>query len=182
MSADMVDAPTVTPDDPADWVGVEIDAGPGDVACDTGYILAWLDATENANPMYWDEAIADQVTGGRIAPPTMLSVWMRPLLFDPRRETSIRPLELHFQVKDALQLPEGIVGSNEITFHEPVRPGDVISTLQSVRSISEPKTNRLGTGRFWTIDVTYTNQRGEVVGVESYDMFGYERAAAEGAS
>lgn len=169
---------TTAPDDPAAWIGVELDAGPGDVACDTGYILAWLDATENANPMYWDEGVAIEVAGGPMAPPSMLSVWMRPLLFDPRRDDSIRPLELHFQVKDALQLPEGIVASNEITFYEPVRPGDVIATLQSVRSVSEPKSNRLGTGRFWTIDVTYTNQRGQVVGVESYDMFGYRRPPA----
>lgn len=54
--------------------------------------------------------------------------------------------------------------------------GDVVSSRQTVREISEPKTNRLGTGRSWTIDVTYTNQRGAVVGIESYEMFSYVRA------
>lgn len=159
----------------AEWEGTELDAGPGDVMCERGYVLHWLEATENANPLYWDEDVAAELTDGWIAPPTMLSVWMRPLLFDPRRDEHVRPLELHFRLKDAFDLPEGIVASNEITFHEPVRPGDVISTVQTVRTISEPTTNRLGTGRFWTIDVTYTNQRDEVVGVESYDMFAYRR-------
>jgi hypothetical protein len=57
----------------------------------------------------------------------------------------------------------------------PVRLGDVISTIESIREITEPQTKRLGTGRFWTIDVTYTNQRGEIVGVETYRMFAYRR-------
>jgi acyl dehydratase len=108
----------------------------------------------------------------------MLSVWMRPLMFNPQRDESIRPLELHFRLKDAFGLPDGIVTANEIEFREPVRMGDVISTRQTVREISDVKTNRLGTGRAWTIDVTYTNQTGDVVGIESYEMFSYVRQPA----
>ena len=94
------------------------------------------------------------------------------------RTDGIRPLELHFRLKDAFELPDGIVTANEIEFREPVRMGDVVSTRQTVREISDVKTNRLGTGRSWIIDVTYTNQRGEIVGIESYEMFSYVRAAA----
>ena len=159
-------------------VGKTIDAGPGDIDVDRGYVLHWCEATENANPLYWDVDVAKAVAGEWIAPPSMLSVWMRPLMFDPRRAEPIRPLELHFQLKDELGLPEGIVTGNEITFGEPVRMGDVVSTRQSVREISDVKTNRLGTGRSWTIDVTYTNQHGDVVGVESYHMFSYNREAS----
>jgi acyl dehydratase len=90
----------------------------------------------------------------------------------------VRPLELHFQLKDAFGLPEGIVTGNEIAFGVPVRPGDVISTRQRVADIGEVRTNKLGTGRPWTIDVTYANQRGEVVGVETYRMFCYIRGDA----
>ena len=162
----------------SDWVGTRIDAGPGDVAAERGHVLHWCEAVENANPLYWDPDVAETLTGGWIAPPTMLSVWMRPLLFDPRRCDPIRPLELHFRLKEAFDLPEGIVTGNEIEFGEPVRMGDVISTAQSVREISDVKTNRLGTGRAWTIDVTYTNQAGAVVGIESYHMFSYRREAS----
>jgi acyl dehydratase len=162
----------------ADWVGYTLDAGRGDVVCERGYILHWAESVEDDNPLWWDEAVADELTGGWIAPPSMLSVWMRPLMFHPAMpdgDETIRPLEVHFRLKDALGLPEGVVTYNEIEFHEPVRPGDLISTRQTVSQISAPKTNRLGTGRYWRIDVTYTNQRGEVVGIETYNMFGYRR-------
>lgn len=161
-----------------EWTGRELDAGPGDVACERGYILAWVEATENANPIYWDEAVARETTGGWIAPPSMLSVWMRPLLFNPGAREQIRPLEMHFRLKDAFALPEGIVTGNEIVFHEPVRPGDVISTRLTVAEIGPVRSNRLGTGRPWTIDVTYTNQEGGLVAVESYRMFCYVRSAS----
>jgi acyl dehydratase len=158
-----------------EWVGRTLDVGPGDTECERGYILHWCEATENANPLFWDEKAAGEITDGWIAPPTMLSVWMRPLMWKPGQAYGIRPLELHFQLKDAFDLPEGIVTGNEIEFGVPVRPGDRISTAQTVREIGEVRTNRLGTGRSWTIDVTYTNQRGEVAGVETYHMYAYQR-------
>ena len=36
-------------------------------------------------------------------------------------------------------------------------------------------TTRVGTGRFWVIDLECFNQREEFVGRESYDCFGYRR-------
>ncbi len=165
--------PARTEEEVQAWVGVELDAGFGEVTAEHGYVLHWLEATENDNPIYWEPELAEAVVGHRIAPPSMLSVWMRPLMHKPGRERMIRPLELHFVLKDALGLPKGIVASNDITFGEPVRFGDRVRTVQSVRSISPVKEISLGTGRFWTIDVTYTNQRDEVVGVESYDFFCY---------
>lgn len=168
---------TTAENDPVrEWVGREIDAGFGDIECERGHILHWLEATENANPLYWDETVAEELTGGWIAPPTMLSVWMRPLRWKPDQpDDAIRPLELHFQLKDAFGLPEGIVTGNEIEFGVPVRPGDRLRTAQRVREIGDIKSNRLGTGRPWTIDVTYRNERGEVAGVETYQMFAYVR-------
>jgi uncharacterized protein len=165
--------PARTEEEVADWVGVALDAGFGEIVAEQGYVLHWNEAVENANPIYWDAELCREVTGDLIAPPSMLSVWMRPLMFKPGREEFIRPLELHFRLKDALELPKGIVASNEITFGEPVRLGDRVRTVQSVRSISAIKTIKLGTGRFWTIDATYSNQDGAVVGVESYDFFCY---------
>jgi acyl dehydratase len=157
------------------WVGRELADPPGDIVCERGYILHWLEATENANPLYWDELLAKRTTGGPIAPPSMLSAWMRPLQFVPGRPETRMPLSLHFELKVALDLPEGIVAYNEMTLGVPVRPGDRIMTTQRIREISEPKTTRLGTGRSWIIDVTYTTQDGEVAGVETYEMFAYKR-------
>ena len=48
---------------------------------------------------------------------------------------------------------------------------------QVLRSVSDEKTTKLGTGRFWVIEVVYANQDGERVAVESYTGFGYRRGA-----
>jgi hypothetical protein len=42
-------------------------------------------------------------------------------------------------------------------------------------AVSEEQTRRLGTGRFWVIDVEYRNQRGELCGIERWEGFGYRR-------
>ncbi|HEX7522553.1 MAG TPA: MaoC family dehydratase N-terminal domain-containing protein, partial [Acidimicrobiia bacterium] len=128
---------------------------------------------ENGNPLFWDDAVAEAVTGGPIAPPTMLSVWFRPHHWAPGRTTEVLPLQVHFDLKERFGLPEAVMTDNTIIFHTPVRPGDVLRTHQVLRSVSEPKTTKLGSGRFWVIDVEYFNQRDELVGVESYTGFGY---------
>lgn len=154
-----------------DWIGRERTDPPGDVVCERGYILHWLEATENANPLFWDEACD-------IAPPSMLSVWMRPLQFVPGRTEAFMPLSLHFDLKDAFELPDGVVSASEMTLYAPVRLGDRITTTQTIRDISDEKTTRVGTGRFWTIDVTYWNQGGEIKGIETYEMFSYRPGRA----
>jgi O-antigen ligase len=55
--------------------------------------------------------------------------------------------------------------------------GFFLRTWQVLRSVSEPKTTKLGTGRFWVIDVEYVNQHGASVGTETYTGFGYRRGA-----
>lgn len=162
-------------DDLAPWIGREEHDPPGDITCERGYIVHWLEATENANALFWDDAVANEIAGGPLAPPTMMSVWMRPLQFAPGGHPPRMPLSLHFALKEALGLPEGIVKENEIEFRTPVRPGDRISTTQRVRQIGSMRETKLGNGRDWTIDVTYENQRGEIVGIETYVMFGYRR-------
>ncbi len=166
--------PARTEDEVQAWVGARLDAGFGEIVAEQGYVLHWNEATENANPIFWDADLCREVAGEVVAPATMLSVWMRPLMFRPGRTEFVRPLELHFRLKDALELPRGIVASNEIVFGDPVVLGDRVRTVQTVRSISPVKEIRLGTGRFWTIDVTCTNQDDALVGTESYDFFCYQ--------
>ena len=140
-----------------------------------GYIYTSNASVENGNPLYWDEAVANDVTGGPIAPPTMISVWFRPHRWAPGRTGERQPLQVHFDLKETLGLPEAVMTDNTIEFHEPVRPGDRLRTRQILRSVSEPKTTKLGTGRFWVIDVEYLNPHDQLVGKESYTGFGYRR-------
>ena len=152
----------------------------GEFPVEQGYIWTSCSSVENGNPLFWDPDVATEVTDGPIAPPTMISVWFRPHNWSPGRTEPAVPLQVHFDLKAKFDLPEAVMTDNTIVFHEPVRLGDVITSRQVLKSVSEPKTTKLGTGRFWVIDVEYHNQKGELVGVESYTGFGYKRDA-EGA-
>jgi acyl dehydratase len=150
----------------------------GEFPVERGYIWTSCASVENGNPLFWDDAVAEQLTGGPIAPPSMVSTWFRPHHWAPGRTEEVLPLQVHFDLKAAFDLPEAVMSDNTIVFHEPVRPGDVLTTLQRLRSVSPEKRTKLGTGRFWVIDVEYRNPSGELVAVESYTGFGYRREAA----
>jgi len=156
-------------------VGVPQYEEEGEFPVERGYIWSSCASVENGNPLYWDDEVATRITDGPIAPPSMLSVWFRPHHWAPGRTTQALPLQIHFDLKARLGLPEAVMTDNTIVFHEPVRPGDVLRTRQVLRSVSDVKTTKLGVGRFWVIDVEYENQRRELVGVESYTGFGYRR-------
>ena len=146
-----------------------------DFPVERGYIWTACASVENGNPLFWDDKVATDVTGGPIAPPSMLSTWFRPHHWAPGREKQALPLQVHFDMKARFELPEAVMTENSLTFYEPVRPGDLLSTRQVLRSVSDEKTTKLGTGRFWEIDVEYRNQNGDLVGVESWTGFGYRR-------
>jgi acyl dehydratase len=150
----------------------------GEFPVEQGYIWTSCASVENGNPLFWDEAVAAELTGGPIAPPSMISVWFRPHHWAPGRQQAALPLQVHFDLKALLGLPEAVMTDNTIVFHTPVRPGDRLATHQVLRSVSDEKTTKLGTGRFWVIEVVYTNQHDELVGIESYTGFGYKRDAA----
>lgn len=174
----MTDTATDLPDDVAALIGQVQYEEAGEFPVEQGYIWTSCSSVENGNPLFWDEAAADEITGGPIAPPTTLSVWFRPHHWAPGRTEAALPLQVHFDLKERFGLPEAVMTDNTIVFGVPVRPGDMLRTHQVLRSVSGPKTTKLGTGRFWVIDVEYFNQRDELVGVESYTGFGYRREAA----
>ncbi|MCB1014663.1 MAG: MaoC family dehydratase N-terminal domain-containing protein, partial [Acidimicrobiales bacterium] len=124
-----------------------------------GYVWTSLASVENGNPLFWDADVAEALAGGPIAPPSMLSVWFRPHHWAPGATDNLVPLQVHFDLKEAFGLPEAVMTDNTITFGVPVRPGDRIRSRQVLRSVSPPKTTKLGAGRFWVIDVEYLNQR-----------------------
>ena len=162
----------------ADWeklIGVRQYPSTAEFPVERSYIWSSCASVENGNPLFWADDVASALTDGPIAPPTTLSLWMRPHWWTPGATGERLALQVHFDMKELLDLPEAIISENTIIFHEPVRPGDVISHAQVLRSVSEPKTTKLGTGRFWVVDVEYRNQRDELVGIESYSAFGYRR-------
>jgi acyl dehydratase len=165
------------PEEVQAWIGQRRYEERGEFDVERGYVFTTCASVENANPLFWDEKVANDLTGGWIAPPTMLSVWFRPHHWAPGRTEQALPLQVHFDLKEKLGLPEAVMTDNTMIFREPVRPGDRLKTWQVLRSVSDPKRTKLGEGRFWVIDVEYENQNGESVGTESYTGFGYRRDA-----
>ncbi len=159
-------------------IGVEQYPTTGEFPVERGYIWTTCASVENGNPLFWDDDVAQAITGGPITPPTMLSVWFRPHRWAPGRTEEALALQVHFDLKARFGLPEAVMTDNTVTFYDPVRPGDRLRTHQVLRSVSDEKTTRLGTGRFWVIEVVYHNQHDQLVGIESYTGFGYRRAEA----
>jgi len=163
------------PADIAASIGQVQYAETGAFEVEMGYVYTGCASVENGNPLFWDPAVADELTDGPIAPPSMISVWFRPHHWAPNRTEGALPLQVHFDLKERLGLPEAVMSDNTIVFGAPVRPGDLLTTRQILRSVSDEKTTKLGTGRFWVIDVEYHNPAGELVATESYTGFGYRR-------
>jgi hypothetical protein len=155
------------------WIGQRKYEEFGEFDVERGYIFSSCSSVQNGNPIYWDEKSATEITGGFIAPPTMISVWFRPHYWSPGRTEEAVALQLHFDLKATLGLPEAVMSDNTITFYEPVRVGDRLKTTQILRSVSPLKTTKLGTGRFWIFEVEVENQKGEMCAIESYTGFGY---------
>jgi acyl dehydratase len=162
----------------ADMIGKPMYEQTADFDVERSYTYNTCAATQNGNPIYWDDDVAEEITGGPIAPPTTLSLWMRPHYWQPGAAGEQVALKVHFDLKELFELPEAVMTDNTLILYEPVRPGDRISNHQVLRSVTGPKTTKLGSGRFWVIDIEYHNQRHELVGIESYTGFGYVRESA----
>jgi uncharacterized OB-fold protein/acyl dehydratase len=126
-------------------------------------IAHWCDAMGDGNPSYTDEAFAAQsVHGGIVAPPAMLDVWDRGGLTAARNAGSPRT-----GVIQALfaQGYDSIVAVNtELEFPRYLRPGELISNVETLDDVSPLKATARGPGHFVTTRHRFTNQHGEHVG------------------
>jgi len=178
MSATMAIPDEPLPPAVRELIGKPVYEEQSEFPIEMGYVYNTCAATQNGNPLFWDAQVAGEITAGPIAPPSMLSVWMRPHYWTPGATGERTPLQTHFDLKALCRLPEAIVTGIETVFGEPVRMGDVLTMRQIVRSVSPLKQTKLGIGRFWSIDVETTNQRGDWVGTETYTCLGYRRTEA----
>ena len=76
MSASEVDAGL--PADVEAMIGAVQYEEVGEFPVEQGYVWTSCASVENGNPLYWDDRAAAEITGGPIAPPTMISAWLRP--------------------------------------------------------------------------------------------------------
>lgn len=163
------------PEEVQSWIGQVRYEEEADFPVERGYVYTSCASVENGNPLFWDDEVAAELTDGPIAPLTLLSAWTRPHHWSPGLTEPGLALPIHFDLKDKLDFPEGVATDNVVTYGEPVRPGDIIRARHILRSISDVKTTKLGKGRFWVIDVECSNQRGDWVGTDTMNLFGYRR-------
>lgn len=179
-----------TPATIAECEGYEVEAM-SDITLDRSIIDHWLEAVRDRNPLYWDDAIADEMCGGIIAPPPIAIALTVNRRWSPRRPEEVWdvhgvepegtpwprqiPMEPHWILKDVTGLRQTVIVGIESEFHAPVRLGDRLKAVSKSCDVSEERTNRLGTGRSWTVEVRYFNQRDELLCVERYRSYNYNR-------
>lgn len=147
-----------------EWLGK--DATPPTTARDPvnqPMIRRWAEAMGDNNPLWHDpEARAAAGFKGAVAPPAMLEVWtMAPFRVGGRQaDESMAVLDMF----DAAGFT-GVVATNiEQEYVRYLEEGDIVSYKAIVSDISDLKQTGLGAGHFVTIDYTFTDQKGEVVG------------------
>lgn len=146
-----------------------------DVECCEYLIRHWNETIEDGNPLYNDREYA-RSRGFRdiVAQPGMIICtlvlpyrWPMPGGFHKTRQL------LHFEVKELLELPVGILANYEAFFHRPVEIGDRLSTTGRLVEISGFKQTRLGGGYFTRLETSYYNQRDELVCRAYTNLFSY---------
>lgn len=149
------------------------------VECCEYLIRHWNETVEDGNPLYNDREYArSRGFEDIIAQPGMIICtlvlpyrWPTPNGFHATRQL------LHFELKDLLELPVGILANYETFFYQPVEIGDRLSSTGRLVEISGFKRTRLGGGYFSKLETSYYNQRDELVCQAYTNLFSYGGAA-----
>ena len=133
-------------------------------------IRHWCEAMEDGNPLYTDEAYAEQSKfGGIIAPPQMVQAFSTPPLW-PKREGKQDPFAQAVKMMGHAGYFGIVATTTTQEYSAPMRPGDQLRFKVKLASVSPEKTTRIGTGHFVTAEYTYMNQKEELVCVQSFTV------------
>jgi len=152
-----------------------------DVECTEYLIRHWLETVEDANPLYLDRDYA-QSRGFKdvVAQPGMvICTLVLPFRWPMKAFHKTRQL-LHFELKDLLEQPVGILANYEMKFFRHVEIGDRLSTTGRLVDISPFKRTKLGAGYFTKLETSYYNQRDELVSQAHTNLFSYGGKMPEG--
>ncbi|MFQ5873620.1 MAG: MaoC family dehydratase [Dehalococcoidia bacterium] len=125
---------------------------------DRAFIRYFALANEDLNPLYLDEEYAKNTRyGGIIAPPTFICESVQYLVGELDEEGgAVRRFKIG--------APTGmeIRAANDYEFFQPASPGDVITAHWKIVDAYD-KNGKTGKLYFLVYDITYTNQRGELL-------------------
>ena len=147
-------------------------------------IRHWCAAFDDHNPVYLDEEAAAATRHGAIvAPPLMLQTWtMATPLLDGIAERGGSPVEITgggpLTVLDEAGFTATLAANSEFEIERYLHLGELVTTQNSIESISEEKQTRLGPGHFVTWVTTYFDEQGEVVGRQRFRVLKFRPAAA----
>lgn len=165
------------------WIGKPMSsAGPAEAPdpVNLPMVRHWVDALDDHNPIYLDEARARASRfGGLVAPPAMLQVWTmgRPRLegiAERGGSSSEMDPASPFVALAKAGLPGTLATNSELEFLRYLRPGDRLYSTSELESISERKTTGLGSGYFVTWMTCYFAQGAdsdEAVGRQRFRIF-----------
>ena len=131
-------------------IGMELEP----VVCEVekGMIQRFVLAIDDPNCLWRDEEFASKSRyGGIVAPPTFILTVGFEQMQQQRAVLALMPYE------------GGLHGGTELECYQPVRPGDVITAIPKVVDIRERQSERMGKMLFMTLELTYKNQRQELV-------------------
>ena len=115
-----------------------------------GHIRKFAEAVGDSNPLWHDELHASKSRyGAIIAPPTFLQNQALNEFVD-----ELKALEC--------PLSKFLNGGREIEFYRPMIPGDTITSEAKLVDLYE-KQGKQGKLLFMVVEITFTNQRGELV-------------------
>jgi len=128
-------------------IGVE--AEPEFWEVEKGHIRRFAQAIGDPNPLWQDEECAGKTRHGEIIAPPFFLIDAGLVKFVDR-------------LVDMCPHKANINGGTEIEFYGPMRVGDTISTVAKLSEVKE-RTGKSGMMIFLTVEVTYSNQKGELV-------------------
>ena len=141
-----------------------------------GSIRRWLEPKEFHNAIHTN-ATAAKAAGFKdiVAPASMVFTYGVAAYWspgDPSQSINDDPIQIQIPVIFNVPAPcnKSFATSMEITFEEPLYPGDVVTCTSRLTNIQR-KTLKVGPGAFLRQEDTYTKQAGEVVAVAYLDIF-----------
>lgn len=160
-------------------------------AASEAMIRNWVEAHEDENPVYVDDAAA-RATGrdGIITPPAMISTWVMAGLRRYRQVQRLRAqgVQEEFAYSKLLAVLDeagytSVVATNlEQDYEREVRPGDHVRCHFIIESISEFKQTGLGHGCFITLDKRYVDQHDNLLVREKFRLLRFKPQSTEAAS